>query len=130
MHLKSLTRHDLLGLLDLLEGSLGLIPCGLRALMSLGEFGLPSRRIILQGLTFFHYILEIMPDFLDTGLELLTGGLLLDSLLLGLAQGLPQGLDLGRGSCTYYDTTVNTQRLCFPNTQQVVTYLAAPGAEP
>ena len=65
---------------------------------------------MLQGLTFFHCILELRLDLLDPGLELFPGGLLLDSLLLGLAQGLPQGLDLGRGSCTYYDTTVNTQR--------------------
>ena len=103
---------------------------GLRAPTSLGEFGPLSRRIMLQGLAFFHRILELLLDFFDPGLELLTGGLLLDSLLLGLAQGLPQGLDLGRGSCTYYDTTVNIQRVFFPNTQQVVTYLTAPGAEP
>ena len=43
---------------------------------------------MLQGLTFFHHILELLLDFFDPGLELLTGGLLLDSLLLGLAQGL------------------------------------------
>ena len=98
--------------------------------MSLGEFGPLNRRIMLQGLAFFHRILELLLDFFDPGLELLTGGLLLDSLLLGLAQGLPQGLDLGRGSCTYYDTTVNIQRLLLPNTQQVVTHLASPGAEP
>ena len=65
---------------------------------------------MLQGLIFFHRILELLLDFFDTG------GLLLDSLLLGLAQGVPQGLDLGRGSCTYYDTAVNIQCLFFPNT--------------
>ena len=123
-------RHDLLGLLDLLEGGLGLIPCGLHALMSLGEFGPSNRRIMLQGFTFFHCILELLLDFLDPGLELLTGGLLLDSLLPGLTQGLPQRLDLGRGSCTCYDTAVNIQRLLLPNTQQVVTHLASPGVEP
>ena len=116
MHLKCLTRHDLLGLLDLLEGGLGLIPCGLRAQTSLGEFGPLNRRIMLQGLALFHRILKLLLDFFDPGLELLTGGLLLDSLLLGLAQGLPQGLDLGRGSCTYCDTAVNIQCLFFPNT--------------
>ena len=101
--------HDLLGLLDLLEGGLGLIPCGLRALTSLCEFGALSRRIMLQGLAFFHRILELLLDFFDPGLEILTGGLLLDNLLLSLAQGL----DLGRGSCTYYDTAVNIQHLFF-----------------
>ena len=116
LHLKCLTRRDLLGLLDLLEGGLGLIPSGLRALMSLGELGPLSRCIILQGLTFFHRILELLLNFLHSGLELLTGGLLLDNFFLGLAQGLPQGLDLGRGSLTYYDTAVNIQRLFFLNT--------------
>ena len=130
MHLKCLTRRNLLGLLDLLEGGLGLIPCGLRALTSLGEFGPLNRHIMLQGLTFFHRILELLLDFFDPGLELLTSGPLLDNFFLGLAQGLPQGLDLGRGSCTYYDTMVNIQRLILPNTQQVVTHLASPGAEP
>ena len=109
---------------------MGLIPCGLRALMSLGELGPSNRRIMLQGLAFLQCILELLLDFFDPGLELLTSGLLLDSLLLGLAQGLPQGLDLGRGSCTYYDTTINIQCLFFPNTQQVVTHLASPGDEP
>ena len=101
MHLKSLTRRDLPGLLDLLDDGLGLIPRGLRALTSLGEFSLLSRRTILQGLTFFHRILELLLDFFNSGLALLTGGLLLDSLLLGLAQGLPQGLDLGRTTYKY-----------------------------
>ena len=130
MHLKGLTRRDHLGLLDLLEGGLGLIPCGLRALTSLGEFDPLSQRIMLQGLTFFHRIPELLLDFSDPGLELLMGSLLLDTLLLGLAQGLPQGLDLARGSCTDYDTTVNIQRLRFPNTRQVVIHLASPRAEP
>ena len=116
MHLKCLTRRDLLGLLDLLEGGLGLIPCGFRALTSLGEFDPSNQSITLQGLTFLHHMLVLLLDFFDPGLELLTGGLLLDSLLLGLAQGLLQGLDLGCGSCTYYDTAVNIQRLLLLNT--------------
>ena len=45
LHLKCLTRRDLLGLQDLPEGGLGLIPCGLRAPTSLDEFGnLPEYR--------------------------------------------------------------------------------------
>ena len=84
---------------------------------------------MLQGFAFLDHILELLLDFFDPGLGLLTGGLLLDNLLLGLAQGLLQGLDLGRGTCTYYDTTVNIQRLSFLNTQEVVTHLASPGAE-
>ena len=51
---------------------------------------------MLQGFALLNGILELLLDFFDPGLELLTGGLLLDSFLLGLAQGLPQGLDLGR----------------------------------
>ena len=69
-------------------------------------------------------------DLVDPGLELLTGGLLLDSLPLGYGQGIFQGLDLGPCPYTYYDTPVNTHRLFFLNTQQVVTHLASPGAEP
>ena len=109
---------------------MGLIPCGLRALTSLGEFGPLNRRIMLQGFAFLDRILELLLDFFDPGLGLLMGGLLLDNLLLGLAQGLPQGLDLDRSPCTYYDTTVNIQCVSFLNTQQVVTHLASPGAEP
>ena len=56
---------------------------------SLGEFGPLNQRIMLQGLAFFHRILKLLLDFFDPGLELLTSGLLLDSFLLGLAQGLP-----------------------------------------
>ena len=84
---------------------------------------------MLQGFVFLDRILELLLDFFDPSLGILTSGLLLDSFLLGLAQGLPQGLDLGRGSCTYYDITVNTQCLCFPNTQQDDTHLASPEAE-
>ena len=66
---------------------------------------------MLQGLAFFHRILELLLDFFDPGLELLTRSLLLDGFLLGLAQGLPQGLDLSRGFCTYHNTAVNTYNL-------------------
>jgi hypothetical protein len=117
LHLKSLTRCDLPGLLDLLEGDFGLIPCGLRALTSLGEFDLLSRRIILQGLAFFDCILKFLLDFFDPGLELLTGGQLLDSLIFGLAQGFLQGLDFSRRSCSYYSILVSTQHLRSLNTQ-------------
>ena len=130
MHVKCLTRGDLLGLLDLLESIPGLISCGLHALASLGKFGLSNLRLGLQGFALLHRVLELLLDLIDPGLELLTGGLLLDNLPLGFAQGLFQGLDLGHGSYTFYNTTVNIQRLFFPNTQQVVTHLASPGAEP
>ena len=125
LHLKCLTRRDLLGLLDLLEGGLGLIPCGLRALTSLGELGLLSRRVILQGLTFFNRILELLLDFLDPGLELFSSGFLLDGLPLGFGQSLLQGLHLDCGSCTHFDITISMQRLCFLNTQQDDTILAS-----
>ena len=56
--------------------------------MSLGKFGPLNRRIMLQGLAFFHRILELLLDLLDPGLELFSIGLLLNSLLLGFTQGL------------------------------------------
>ena len=51
--------------------------------------------------------MELLLDLVDPGLELLTGSLLLDGLPLGFAQGLFQGLDLGRCSYLYQDTSVN-----------------------
>ena len=93
--------------MDLLEGALGLVPGRLHALASLGEFGLFSRHITFQGLTLLHRVMELLLDLVDLGLELLTGNLLLDGLLLGFTQGLLQGLGLGRRSYTYHDTLVN-----------------------
>ena len=107
MHVKSLTRCDLLGLLDLLESVPGLIPCGLCALASLGKFGLSNRCLALQGLTLLHHVLGLLLDLIDPGLELLRSGLLLNSLPLGFDQGLFQGLDLGHCSYTYHDPSVN-----------------------
>ena len=52
--------------------------------------------------------MELLLDLVDPGLELLTGSLLLDSLPLGFAQGLFQGLDLGRCPYLYQETSVNT----------------------
>ena len=75
LHLKCLTRRDLLGPLDLLEGSLGLILCGLHALTSLGEFGLLSRSIALQGLALFHSVLQLLLDLIESGLVLFCGRL-------------------------------------------------------
>ena len=88
LHTKRLTRRDLLGLLDVLEGTMGFNPGRFRALASLGEFGLSSRNIMLQGLAFLHGILELLLDLLKPGLVLLTSGLFLGSFLLGLGQGL------------------------------------------
>ena len=102
---------------------------GLRALASLGKFGLSNRRFALQSLTLLHRVLELLLDLADPGLELLTGGLLLNSLPLGFGQGIFQGLNLGRRPYTYYDTPVSTNRLLFLNTQQVVTHLASCGAQ-
>ena len=98
------TCRNLLSRLNLLESVLGLIPCGLRALASFGKFALSNRRFALQSLTLLHCVLELLLDLANPGLELLTGGLLLDSLPLGFGQGLSQGLDLGRRSYTYHDT--------------------------
>jgi len=113
LHTEYLTRSNLPCLLDLLEGALGLVPGRLRALMSLGEFGLFNRHVTLQGLTLLHRVMELLLDLVDPGLELLTGGLLLDSLPLGFIQGLLQGLDLGRRFYIYLDTSVNAYHFTF-----------------
>ena len=101
--------------MDLLEGALGLIPGRLCALTSLGEFGLLSRRIVLHGLALLHRVLKLLVDLVDTVLDLLTSGLLLDSLPLGFGQGLFQGLDLGRSPYTHNDTMVSIHHLLLPN---------------
>ena len=85
-----------------MEGVLGFIPGLFRTLMSLDKLGLLSRRIVLQGLALPHRVLELLLDFIDPGLEPLTGGLLLDSLPLGFDQGRFQGLDLGRRLCSHH----------------------------
>ena len=57
---------------DLESGSrhvLGFNPGCLHTLTSLGKFGLLSRRIVLQGLALPHRILELLLDFIDSGLE-------------------------------------------------------------
>jgi hypothetical protein len=69
--------------------------------------------------------LKFLLDFFDPGLELLTGGLLLDSFILGLAQGFLQGLDFGRRSYLYYNILVSTQHLRSLNTQQDNTNLVS-----
>ena len=106
MHIECLTRRDLPGLPNLLQGALGLIPGCLRTLTSLGEFGLLSRRIALQGLALPHRVLELLLDLVDPGLELLPSGLLLDSLPFGFDQGRFQGLDLGRRLCSHHGTRI------------------------
>ena len=68
LHGKSLTRCDLLGLLDLLEGTLGFNPGRFHALTNLGEFGLSSRNFALQGLILLHCILELLLDLVQPGL--------------------------------------------------------------
>ena len=107
LHTECLTRRNLRRLLDLSKGARGLVPGRLRALTSLGEFGHFSQRVTLQGLTLLHRVVELLLDLVDPGLELLTSSLLLDGPPLGFAQGLFQGLDLGRCSYLYQDTSVN-----------------------
>ena len=84
MHTKRLTRRDFLGLLDLLEGTLGFNPGLLCALASLGDFGLLIHNVALQGLAFLDGVLELLLDLTDPGLVLFTSDLLLGRLLLGL----------------------------------------------
>ena len=89
MHTKHLTRRDLLGLLDLLEGTLDVNPGLFCTLASLGEFGLSSRNITLQGFALFHRVLEFLLDLVEPGLELFAGGLLLGSFLVSSAMPFP-----------------------------------------
>ena len=67
MHNESLTRRDLLGRLDFLEGALGFGSGILRALVGLGKFGLLNLRITLQGLVLFDGVLELLLDLADKG---------------------------------------------------------------
>ena len=96
MHNESLTRRDLLGRLDFLEGALGFgsgILCVLAGLRKLGPLCL---RITLQGLVLLDGVLELLLDLADPGLLLLARGAFLGCFVLGLGQRLLEGHYLGR----------------------------------
>ena len=84
LHNKCLTRRNLLGRLDLLEGLLGFDSSVLCALEGLGKLGLLSLRVTLQGLVFLDEILELLLDLADPGLLLLARGVFLGRFVFGL----------------------------------------------
>ena len=84
MHNESLTRRDLLGLLDFLTGALGLGSSLLCALAGLRKFGRLRLRITLQGLVLLDGVLELLLDLADPGLLLLARGAFLGRFVLGL----------------------------------------------
>ena len=97
LHIKGLTRRDLLGLLNLLESTLGFNPGILCTLASLGEFALLIRNIALQGLAFLNDVLELLLDLTNLGLVFLAGGLLLCRFLFGLLDFLESTLGFTLG---------------------------------
>ena len=84
LHIKSLTRRNLLSRLDLLEGPLGFGSSVLHALEGLGKFGLLSLRITLQVLALLDGVLELLLDLANPGLLLLACGAFLGRFVLGL----------------------------------------------
>ena len=97
LHNECLTRHNLLGRLNPLEGLLGFglgISCALEGLRKLGLLRL---RVTLQGLVFLDEIMELFLDLVDTGLLLLVLGVLLGRFVFCLGQRLFKGRHLSRG---------------------------------
>ena len=94
LHNECLTRRNLLGHLDLLEGfGLG----ALHAPEGLSKLGLLSLRVTLQGLVFLDEILELLLDLVDPGLLLLALGALLGGFIICLSQRRLKGRHFGRG---------------------------------
>ena len=84
LHSDSLTRRNLLGRLDFLEGALGFGSSILCALAGLHKFGPLRLRITLQGLVLPNGVLELLLDLADPGLALLARGAFLGRFVLGL----------------------------------------------
>ena len=84
MHGERLTRCNLLGRLNFLEGALGFGSGILCALAGLGKFGLLSLRITLQGLVLLDGVLELLPGLVNQDLVLLARGAFLGRFVLGL----------------------------------------------
>ena len=97
LHNECLTRRNLLGRLNLLEGLLGFgfgVSC---ALEGLSKLGLLRLRVVLQGLVFFDEILELLLDLVDPGLLILALGALVGCFVFGLSQRLLKGRHFGHG---------------------------------
>ena len=97
LHNKCLTRRNLLGRLDLLEGLLGFGFGILCALEGLGKLGLLNLRVTLQGLILLDEILELLLDLADPGLLLLARGAFLGRFVFSLGQRLFKGRHFSRG---------------------------------
>ena len=97
LHNKCLTRHNLLGRLDLLEGLLGFGFGVLHTLEALSKLGLLSLRVTLQGLVLLDEIMELWLDLADPGLLLLARDMFLGRFVFSLGQRLLKGRHFGRG---------------------------------
>ena len=83
-HGERLTRCNLLGRLNFLEGVLGFGSCILCALADLRQFGLLRLTITLQGLKSLDRALELLLRLAHLGLVLLAHGVLLGRFVLCL----------------------------------------------
>ena len=97
MHGERITRRNLLGRLNFLEGVLGFGSCILCAPAGLRQLGLLWVTITLQGLKSLDRVLELSLRLADLGLVLLARGTLLGHFVLGLSQRLLEGSHIGRG---------------------------------
>ena len=84
LHGEELTRRNLLGHLDFLEGALGFGSRILSALASLHQFGLLRLTIALQGLKSLYRALELLLRLANPGLVLLARDALFGRFVLGL----------------------------------------------
>ena len=84
LHNECLTRRNLLGRLNFLEGVLGFGSCILCALAGLHQFGLLRLTITLQGLKSLDRALELLLRLANPGLVLLARGAFLGRFVLGL----------------------------------------------
>jgi hypothetical protein len=97
LHNECLTRRNLLGHLNLLEGLLGFGFGISHALEGLSMLGLLRLRVTLQGLVFLDKILELLLDLADPSLLLLTISALLGRFVFGLGKRRLKGRHFGRG---------------------------------
>ena len=67
------------------------------ALAGLRKFGPLCFRITLQGLKFFHEVLELLLDLINPSLLLLALGAFLGRFVFGLGERLLKGRNFGRG---------------------------------
>ena len=84
LHGERLTRRNLLGRLNFLEGVLGFGSCILCTLPGLRQFGLLRLTIALQGLKSLNRALELLLRLANPGPVLLARGAFLGRFVLGL----------------------------------------------